>query len=128
MSAAGNPHVAALLRKARRVLGSARRNLSEGDLETAISRAYFAAFHAASAAVLNEGEAPKSHKGTHNRFYVLFVQTGRVPDDLRHVLPSAYQLRQDAEYRYDVEFEREQAEVLIKEVQRFIGIIEPLIT
>ena len=42
-------------------LRTARHDLEGGFVRAAISRAYYAAFHAARAALLTEGESPKSY-------------------------------------------------------------------
>ena len=58
-----------LLDKARRRLDAAVRDLDAGDAEGAVSRAYYAAFHAASAALASEGLSAKTHAGAHNLFF-----------------------------------------------------------
>ena len=49
-------------------LRTARHDLDGGFVRAAISRAYYAAFHAARAALLTLSESPKSHGGVRNRF------------------------------------------------------------
>ncbi len=68
----------ALFEKARQALDTARLNLDHGDAEAAINRAYYAAYYIALVALLAHGESPKTHSGTHDRFYLHFVQTGRL--------------------------------------------------
>ena len=65
----------AFFEKARRALATAQINLNHGDVEAAISRAYYAAFYAAMAALLSVGEAPKTHSGTLQRFRLHFIKT-----------------------------------------------------
>ena len=52
--------------KARRALRTARLSVEDGDADAAVNRAYYAAFHVASAALELAGEHPKTHKGVHN--------------------------------------------------------------
>ncbi len=58
-------------------LRTARHDLEGGFVRAAISRAYYAAFHAARAALLTEGESPKSHGGVRNRFGYHFIRRVR---------------------------------------------------
>ena len=69
-------HQVALFDNARRALKTARLSLDDGDVKAAMNRAYYAAFYAATAALLAKGEAPKSHKGVHRRFHLHFVASG----------------------------------------------------
>ena len=50
-------HQTALFEKAHRTLETVRLVLDAGDASSAISRAYYAAFYAATAALLGKGEA-----------------------------------------------------------------------
>lgn len=52
--------IKALLDKAHRRLDGAVRDLDAGDAEGAVSRIYYAAFHAASAALASEGFSARS--------------------------------------------------------------------
>jgi hypothetical protein len=82
-----NPNVAAFFNKAHRALATARNNVRDGDAEGAVNRAYYAAFYAASAALLAVGESPKTHIGVHNRFRVCFIHSGEIPDSIGKRLP-----------------------------------------
>ena len=70
--------VEALLEKARQALSDARYLQADARADAAISRAYYAALHAARAALLPPGEAPRTHHGVPTRFALHFVATGRV--------------------------------------------------
>lgn len=68
------------------------------DADGAISRAYYAAFYMASAALELAGENPKTHSGTHGRFWRRFVETERFPAHLAQLLPHAQEQREKADY------------------------------
>ena len=70
--------IAAYLEKARQKLGVARRLRDSGDHDDAISRAYYAAFHAAKALLTSAGEQPRTHHGAVTLFNLLFVKTGKM--------------------------------------------------
>ena len=70
-----------LLQRARETLGAARLLLEAGHFSDSVSRAYYAAFYAAEAALLNEGITPRTHKGVHALFDQQFVKTGLLPKE-----------------------------------------------
>ena len=71
--------------------------LRAADAAANISRAYYAAFHAARAALLTVGESPKSHGGARNRFGYHFIRTGRVPKAVGDILDVSETLRNRAD-------------------------------
>ncbi|MCI0371790.1 MAG: HEPN domain-containing protein [candidate division NC10 bacterium] len=66
------------LEKARQKHEAAVALLKAGFFEDAVSRAYYAAFHAAQAALLTEGQQAETHKGLSTLFGLFFVKTGRI--------------------------------------------------
>ena len=70
--------IEAYLEKARQKLGVARRLRDSGDHDDAVSRAYYAAFHAAKALLTSAGEQPRTHHGAVTLFNLLFVKTGKI--------------------------------------------------
>ncbi len=74
----------AYLRKADRTLAAARLLLSNGAVEDACNRAYYAMFAAAHAALRASGillpaASTKTHRGLIGAFGLHLVQTGRLP-------------------------------------------------
>ena len=123
-----NEHAAAYMGKARDAARLARLALDEGVLDGAVSRAYYAAFYAATAALLVAGEAPRTHKGVHHRFRLLYVKSGRVPEAIGTLLPYASDMRQKADYDALTVFEARAVADLIADVERFLAAVEPLLT
>ncbi len=117
----------ALIDRAGRALETARKNLSDDDAPAAVNRAYYAAFYAATAALLEVGETPKSHHGVQNRFYVHFVVTGRLPKVHGEILGHAFLLRQRADYEATTTFDKTAAADLISDVERFVRAAEGLL-
>jgi len=62
------------IQKAEKKLSVAEKLYASGDYEDAVSRAYYAVFHAAQALLLTEGEQAASHKGVVTLFGLLFVK------------------------------------------------------
>lgn len=90
-----------LLAKALQAVDSAELLLGRGDLEGAINRAYYAAFNAARAALVQVGALAEPTR-THGTVIALFgrhlVQTGRVGADHGRMLNRCHQLRNLADY------------------------------
>ena len=63
--------------KANEKLGVAEMLYQEGACDDAVSRAYYAAFHAASAVLLSEGLSAETHAGLINLFGLHFVKSGK---------------------------------------------------
>lgn len=116
-----------LLEKAHKTLGSARVLLEADAAEDAINRAYYAAFHVATAALLQVGERPKTHKGTHGRFWIRFVEAGHVAPEQGEVLAYAWRVREKADYDAFADFETAAPADLLRDVEGFIQAVEPLV-
>jgi len=91
------------LAKAERALSGARALLAVGDTEGACSRAYYAMFDAAQAALIMEGHGSasaviKTHNGLLTIFSKEFTKTGRIALDVGKSLDQVHQLRVTADY------------------------------
>ncbi|MEM0962696.1 MAG: HEPN domain-containing protein [Bacteroidota bacterium] len=111
---------AALFQKAGRAMESARIALEHGDAETTTNRAYYACFHGARAALLDEGEQPKTHSGVHNRFAFQFVASGRISPEVARTLPHAAQIREKADYDALAVTDTRAAADLLADAERFV--------
>lgn len=102
------------LRKADDALDEGRLLLQAGAVEGAISRLYYAAFHAARAALAAQGRYAKTHSGTITVFRESCGDAGP--------LSSLLQLRGEADYGTE-RFSRSQQEVerALREAVRFVG-------
>ncbi len=108
--------------EAYRALAAARLLARGGFHSDAVSRAYYAMFYAARAAVHAEGSEPKTHSGVASEFSRLYVRTDRVPTAAAKVL------RQYAGERADVDYEglsltADEAEEALVDAERFIGAV-----
>lgn len=66
------------LEKARNKLRVARDLAHKAEWDDAVSRAYYAAFHAAQAALLTEGQKVDTHKGLVTLFGLLLIKSGKL--------------------------------------------------
>jgi len=95
--------------------------LLEQNLPTgAISRAYYAAFHAGKTILLSEGLEAKSHQGLGRLFSLHFVKSGRLDVRFSRILSKAQKYREEADYSSEYVFTLDDAKERIREIQEFI--------
>ena len=119
--------VRAHMEKGRQALRSSRTLLDSDDAEGSINRTYYAAYHAATAALLCVGEEARTHKGTHLLFQRRFVKTGQFPKRLGGLATRAQELRERADYKAITRFDTAAAEDLLREIEAFVEEAEALI-
>jgi uncharacterized protein (UPF0332 family) len=108
------------LEKAERKLMVAEKLLRSDDYEDAVSRAYYAVFHAAQGLLLTEGERAETHKGVVTLFGLLFVKTGKFKKDLGKYLANLKDERESGDYEVFSYIDRETAGAAIEEAKEFI--------
>lgn len=119
--------VDAHLQKAHEKLEAARDLLKGDHAEDSVSRAYYAAFHAAAAALVASGETPKTHKGMQQRFWVRFVENGPLPRHIGKAFARAQEMRGGADYDAFMHFETMAATDLLRDVEVFVQAVEALV-
>jgi uncharacterized protein (UPF0332 family) len=119
--------IRALLQKVEQALDDAEYLVDDERAEAAVNRAYYAAYHAACAALLTEGEAPNTHAGVLSRFSYHFIRTGRISEDVGRALARAETDRNRADYDAFSDFSPETAEDLVADVRRFTTVVRTLI-
>ncbi len=120
MDLAAKELIKGYLEKAEKKLKVAEKLLRSDDYEDAVSRAYYAVFHAAQALLLTEGERAETHKGVVTLFGLLFVKTGKFKKDLGKYLANLKDERESGDYEIFSYVERETAETAIEEAKEFI--------
>lgn len=111
---------ASLMERARKYLKSARMLLDEQDYESSVSRAYYAMFYAAEAALLTRDLSFSSHKGVISAFGEHFVKTDIFPRDMGRELNRAFSMRQLGDYEYTFVISREEAEEVLEKGKEFV--------
>ena len=99
----------AMLAKADEMLSSANRDVAAGDYGDAASRAYYAVFHAISAALAGRGLSFSSHSQTIGAFNREFVKTGVFPPETSRRLQRLFEDRQIADYDWKRHVDEETA-------------------
>lgn len=77
----------------------AARTLLDAKLpRIALTRAYFAVFHAVRAKLYADGFEPRTHAGTQHLFNVHYVKTGVVGADASRIMARLQKFREEADY------------------------------
>ncbi len=108
------------MQKAENKLKVAERLLGAGDYEDAVSRAYYAVFHATQALLLTEGQKAESHKGAITLFSLLFVKTGKFGRNFGKYLANLKDDRESGDYEVFSYIDMETTETAIKEAKEFL--------
>ena len=111
--------VEALIKKAKRYLKSAEMLLRDKDFESSVSRAYYAMFYCAEAALLMKNLTFSSHKGVISAFGEHFIKTGLLPREMGRELNRAFEKRQLSDYEYTSLISREEAEKILDSGRQF---------
>ena len=111
-----------LMAEAERSLGAARGILEDGYFDYAVSRAYYAMFYAASAALLTKGLTFSRHSGVVSGFGRHLTGEGLLPRQLHLDFDRAQKLRHLGDYSTEP-FERETAEEALENARRFVDAV-----
>jgi len=112
------------LEKALERLKVAKKLFHDGDYEDAISRAYYAMYHAARAMLATANIFPKTHEGVVSEFGRKFVLTGIFPKEMGKNLADAKASRETYEYSVTATVEKAEAEVILSNAQQFVKTIK----
>ncbi len=110
--------------KARRNLNGARRDMEAGDLDLAASRAYYAMFHAAEAALETKQLSFSKHRALIAAFGKEFARTGALSPDLHRALIDAFDRRQRSEYGGPVTISQQEVEDALRVAGEFVEAVE----
>jgi uncharacterized protein (UPF0332 family) len=111
------------LDRSREELEAAQLLADKGYSAQAVSRAYFATFYAAEAALLAIGETRSKHSGVISAFIHLLVRTGQVDEEIGRLLRSLFERRNQADYA-PVGVPVEEAAATIRDAERVVRAVE----
>jgi uncharacterized protein (UPF0332 family) len=92
------PEIVAKLERAEESVQAARVLMTAGHFDFAASRAYYAVFYAATAALLAEGLEFSTHRGMIATIHQKFVKTGKLDRQLGRDLNWLFELRNVGDY------------------------------
>jgi len=107
------------LARSRQELEAARVLVKEGFGAQAVSRAYFATFFAAEAALLVLGETRSKHSGVISAFGRRVVREGGLDESAGRLLRSLFERRNQADYG-QASPTVEEAQVALRDAQQFV--------
>jgi uncharacterized protein (UPF0332 family) len=113
---------------AARFLKSSKILLEDGDLRSAVDRAYYAMYHATQAIIAwKKIRPPKTHKGLREVFGKEIILEGIADKELEKYLTKGFEMRQSSTYKLYVDFGREGVRKLIEDAEEFVERIRDLI-
>jgi uncharacterized protein (UPF0332 family) len=110
-----------LIEKAGRYLRSAELLIQDADYDSAVSRAYYAMFYAAQAALLKKGMTFSSHKAVISAFGRYFVKTGIFEKEMGKDLNVIFDERQLGDYEPMFSISQDDARRATEAAQGFVA-------
>ena len=109
------------LKKAEQSLKAAQNLLADGLYDDAVSRAYYAVFHSARAALKIKGIETVSHKGLISQFALHLVKADEVEEEYGDILRQIKEDRETGDYEPLVTFGSDEATQLVSSAGRFLA-------
>ena len=113
--------------RANECLAAARRDLDAGGQTFAISRAYYALFYAASAALLEDGQTFKKHAGVRAAFNRDIVKPARLSKEHGDLYNRLFRDRLKGDYAAFAAFAEAYVEDQLRGCEAFLRDIRPLL-
>lgn len=127
MKPAYEREIVANLERAQQSIQAAKELATSGFYDFAASRSYYAAFYAATAALLDEGLEFSKHSGVIASIHQRLVKTGRLDKEQGKELNWLFELRSVGDYGVTVHVSQEDAEKAIRVAESFLRIIKSLL-
>jgi hypothetical protein len=115
------------LERAVHCLDEARMLRGGGFPYGAVSRAYYAVFHAARALLFSLGLEVRSHRAVLNQVSERFVKPGRLQPEFARLLSHMQRDREDADYEPDAVFTAALADEAIADAEQFLAAARSLL-
>ena len=98
-----------------------------GDYNGAISRAYYAAFHALKALEVLDGFDSKKHSGAISYFRQNYIKTGKLDEHMSYIIGRLQEARGASDYDVAMRFQLIDAQEALDNAKTFVGEIEKYI-
>jgi hypothetical protein len=121
------PEVAANLERAEESVRAAKLLYEAGHWDFAAARAYYAAFYAASAALLSQGREHQKHSGVIAAVHKFLVKTGKLDKEHGKNLNWLFELRSVGDYGDTRHVPREEEEKAIDAAQALVEAMKALL-
>lgn len=116
-----------MMTKASRKLEAAQVLYEDGIYDDAISRAYYAMFHAATALLLKKGVTAKTHSGLLTMFSLHYVKSGEIAKEYFDILSESKELRENGDYEPYFEGHDEEARLALANAKKFLKKAEEIL-
>ncbi len=124
---AATDEITAYIERAERSIDAARQLARGGYYDFAASRAYYAAFYAATALLLSEGVELSKHSAVIASVHQRFVKTGRLDKEHGKALNWLFELRSIGDYGGVAHVSPQEAEQAIVAAEQFVGAVRSLL-
>ena len=112
------------LEHAREELATAGENVAHGHYRAAVSRAYYAVFYMASAALFSQSIQRAKHSGVESAFAEFLVRPGHVEPEFSRLYQKARRQREEADYADDTDVDEATARQTLADAARFVDRLE----
>ncbi|MFB0552999.1 MAG: HEPN domain-containing protein [Phycisphaerae bacterium] len=119
--------IAANLERAEKSIQAAKELATSGFYDFAASRSYYAAFYAATAALLDEGLEFSKHSGVIASIHQRLVKTGKLDKEQGKELNWLFELRNVGDYGVTIHVSQQDTEKAIRVAENFLRIIKSLL-
>ncbi len=112
------------LERAREELATARENIASKRYRAAVSRAYYAVFYMASAALFSQSIQRAKHSGIESAFAEFLVRPGHIEPEFGRLYQKARRQREEADYADDADIDEAAAQQTLADAERFVNRLE----
>ncbi len=112
------------LTNAREELETARDNIAYGHFRAAVSRAYYAVFYMASAALFSQSVQRAKHAGVEAAFSQFLVKPGYIEPEFGRLYQTARRQREEADYIDASNIDETSARQTLADAGRFVDRLE----
>ena len=112
------------LERAREELETAAENIAHGHYRAAVSRAYYAVFYMASAALFSQSVQRRRHSGVESAFAQYLIKPGHIEPEFGRLYRQARRLREEADYAEEPMVDETSARQALADATRFVDRVE----
>lgn len=105
-------------------LETARDNIARGHFRAAVSRAYYAVFYIATAALFSHSVQRSKHAGVESAFSQFLVKPGHIEPEYSRLYQRARRQREEADYADDPQVDETTAQQTLADAERFVDRLE----
>jgi len=102
-------------------------NMEHTRFNTAVNRAYYACFYAATGLLLKHQYSPGTHQGVYNQFSLHFVRTGLLDAEYSRIYGRIFDARSRADYNILYDHDLQTAQEYLTQAHNFVEAVQELI-